>query len=355
MTPSTLKPRLLVNGVWLDTQVTYGDVEWTNCWPGGTESITFDILRPHRLIREDAIVQVVAGTRRVGAARIREYARGDQVRAEGLFRAGEDEPGLTFSSQEATLNPGYAVDNSIAAGIPWLWPTPTYRYGDTGVLNPSSGSTVALDADQLYSVSQILDAAAEERAEKWGINAEQRLVMAGWAAANLHILEVGDGLAISRDGYASRLTARYVEAGTGIYRTISRTDAAAEKRWGRVPRTLTELLGEGEPMDVFRAAAILDAMLVAGQSQIGWSKPIEVQYGDVLNNRQQPVDLALLHNNLGGLTAKLHGLTRDTGDLRGQSSIDMRIQRIQHRADRSAILEPVALAQPMNDALAGAA
>lgn len=343
-----IRPEILIDGTWLKSVMSYGDVEWIDVFAGGTESITFSVARPHRLFRPGAIVELNIGGIRRSVGSLIDPTPGDQLTAEGLHRKAEDEPALAYGGA-AIIDPSGAVDAAIFRGLPWA-PLPLYE--PTHALDPASSTQVALDLDRPHSIAELLDASAHERGQEWWITPERRVRFDAWPTApSLHMLPGVDGLTISRDGYASTLHARYLDSTTGLYETVSRTDAAAEKRWGRVPRTIPEVLGEGEPMTAARAIALVDGLLLKGASQIGWTSTLEVQYGDVVDARQQPVDPTLIDRQM----VRLHGLDKNIADLAGLTTYDMPIARVHHRADGTALLEPRKLSSPMSDALADVA
>jgi hypothetical protein len=338
------KPQVIVDGQWLSGLMSWGDLEWATCWPGGTESITFATARHHRIFRPGAIVELDYGGLRLAVASMVEPTRGEPLMAEGLHRLAEEYVAVgPLPDRELATSVHQAVDEAIVRGLPWA-----PRIND---LSPESGirGMPRLDPDQPHSVAQFLDQSATERNEQWGVNADRRVFMGTWQAADLHMLPGLDGLAISRDGYASVLIGRYLDSSTGTFKTVSVKDEAAEARWGRVERTVTEVLGEGTAMTLGDAQQILVGVLSAGRAQMGWAAPLEVQHGDIVTANGRAVDLNRLHARR---TVRLHGLDLDVCDLSGRNWDDMRPARIRHK-DGAATIEPVGLSQPMNDALAG--
>lgn len=344
------EPDIIVSGVKLSLVMPWGDLEWVDAFEGGTESITFSVSRQHPLFRPSAIVELDLGGVRRAVASMVDPEPGGRITAEGLHRLCEDEPALNAVGDVAG-NVHEAVDQAILRGLPVM-------RGPQGATSPYDLSPVpqingvpALDLDQPHSVAQYLDASAQRRGGAWWVAPDRRVRIDPWPTTpTLHMVPGLDGLKISREGYASTLHARYLDSATSTYKTITRTDAAAERRWGRVPRTLPQLLGEGVPMTAAEATAHVDGLLAQGASQIGWATPIEVEHGDVVNSRQQPVDLSDINRQC----LRLHGLDRSVADLEGRTTYDMPLARVHHRADGTALLEPQKLSSPMNDALADA-
>ena len=338
MSPS--KPQVVIDGHWLTGLMPWGDLEWVTCWPGGTESITFSVSRSHRLFRPGAIVELDYGGERLAVGSMVEPTRGEPLMAEGLHRKAEDYAALD-SSDEATVNASTAVTDAITRrNMPWV---------DT---DPFPASGPALDPDQPHSIAQLLDHKGDTLGGLgWGIDpATRQPYFADWLPTDAHMLPGVDGLAISRDGYASTLKARYLDSATSTYKTVTGHDQDSEDRWGYVERTLPQPLTEGVPMSTAEAQAIVDGYLSAGRYQIGWASPLEVQYGDIVTAKGRPVDL---NRRRARQTVRLHGLDLDVSDLSGRTWFDMKIARTRHRVG-FVTLEPLGLSQPMNDALAGA-
>lgn len=352
--PAPVEPDVVIDGHRLSLVMPYGDLDWVTCWPGGTESIELDVPRAHRLFRPGAIVTLdVGGTPVASGVLADPPARGGRLRAEGLFRAAEDFTALAPApGYEPATGANQAVHEAIGRGMPWRRVSVEHWAGSQYDMAPVPGNRGMphLDPDQPHSVAQYLDQAAIERGRSWGVNPRGYAVMRGWPTIpRLHTTPDIDGLAITRDGYASTLHARFTDAADSTVKTITRTDADAERRWGRVERTITKPLAEDKPISRADAEAILDGLLEAGRAQIGWTAPIEVEYGDVLTDRQAPVPLALIN---AGALLRVHGLASQATNLGGVTHADVRLARVRHTR-HTATLEPVGLSSPMNDALAG--
>lgn len=333
-----MKPELIIDGYWLSAVMPWGDLEWVTCWPGGTESITFDVARSHpRLFRPGALVELDYGGIRLADGSLVETSRGEPLLVEGLHRKGEEFPALD-SAGALTTDPEEAVTEAIASGLPW----------DTEAIGPLDGLTTPIESDAVLSISQLLDHWATLAGQHWGVLPGGRLARSGVAPATLHMLPGIDGLAISRDGYASILIGRFLNSFDNVFYTTSREDAAASARWGQVRRTITEPLGGGAAMSSSQAWEILDGLLVQGRASIGWATPLEAQPGDVVNEFGQAVDPRRI---AAGQTIRLHGLDLDVADLSGQTWVDVPIARTRHK-DGAVTIEPRGLSSPMNDALA---
>lgn len=334
-------PEVIIDGHWLSTIMPWGDLEYSTCWPGGTDSITFGVARSHPLFRPDAIVELdLAGTR-IAAGTMVEPSRGAPITVEGLYRKAEDYAAL--EGDEAAIYVNGAVDEAAARGMPFV------RAGD---LSPEPGVTGSplLDLDRPHSVARFLDAAAQQRGGHWGVSPTRAAYIAGWIPADIHMLPGVDGLAASRDGYASKLFARFLLDVDGLYHMYGLEDFAATERWGYVERTLSEPLGEGVAMSWDQAGALMQGLLDQGRSKMGWATPIEAQYGDIVNDYNEPVDL---HRVFARRCLRLHGLEQDVADLAGQTWVDVQMARTIHRSDGSVLIEPRGLSSPMNDSLAG--
>lgn len=340
------RPEVILGGEHLSGVTKWGDLEWSTCWPGGTESITFDVDRRPRTLRPDTLVELVSGGILIASGMLGDTPRGEPLRAEGLWRKGEDYAALVGAGVPAA-DINQAVDAAIGfRGLPWIRTTDADLAPSLSPPNPMP----ALDPDQVHTISQFMDAAAKERKTQWGVLPSRHVVYSEWETTpSLHMLPGVEGLGISRDGYASTLYARYLDSTTSTYETVMSEDLAAEARWGYAEHTLTAPLGDGIAMTEARAQDILDGIMKAGASKIGWTKPLEVSSGDVVNAYGRAVDLNRIHARQ---TGRLHGLSSDLADLNGGTTADLRIARTRHSGSTVEI-EQVGLSSPMADALAG--
>lgn len=334
-----MKPEVIIDGVWLSTVMPWGDLEWSTCWPGGTESITFGVARSHHLLRTDALVELDCGGSRIALGSLVEPTRGEPLVAEGLHRKAEDFAALTGAGAPS-VDADDAINQARVRGLPWGFQTAAIPAADP-----------PLEDDQVWSLAKLLDHKATTIGQQWGVSPNGIPFLSGWESASLHTLPGVDGLAISREGYASALFARYFDSGTATYTTTGATDTAAAARWGYVERTLSDLIAYGAPMTGAEAAAYMQGLMDQGRSQMGWGAPLEVQYGDVVTEYGQPIDLTTIHARQ---TFRIHGLVEDVAALSGQTWVDMPIARTRHK-DGLVTIEPRGLSSPMNEALAGAA
>lgn len=328
---------LVVGGHYLALMTSWGDLDWSLCWPGYSDELTFDVASHPSTLRPDAPVALVWAGEKLWSGTLDEPVRGQRLRAAGLFRKGEQYAALNGGGN-LSLYPNEAVDVAIGRGMPWTNPT-------GGLVGP-----VPLGTDAPSTVAEVL-AAMDAQTPSWatGIAPSGQLIRRERSAPRLHIRPGGDGLGIAWDNYASTLIARYVDSTTHLYTTVIRSDATAEARWGYRERTVSSALNDGAEMTLTQAQAVLDSMLASGRSRPGWTTPVEVEYGGVVTERQQPVDLATIRPYE---TVRVHGLTDDVGDLAGQSYVDMPLARIQHQRT-SVVLTPVGLVSPMQDVLTG--
>lgn len=339
-----MKPQIIVDGRWLSTLMPWGDLEWSTCWPGGTESITFGVARSHHSFRPGALVELDYGGIRLAAGVLVEPTRGEPLMAEGLHRKAEDFTALQDSALGPGLNVNDAVDYAIARG----WRV-TRAAGNDLSPEPGVRGLPRIDLNQPSSVAKYLDQSAIERGQGWGVLPNREVVIQGWPAPFFHMLPGIEGLARSRDGYASTLLAVYLSSVTSTFLRVPAEDSAARNRWGYVERIVTEPLGGGTAMTSAQALQILNGLLAQGRSQMGWASSIEAQLGDIVTEYGTPV--APWHISAGQVI-RVHGLGHDVADLGGGTTANVRIARTHHK-DSTVTIEPVALSQPMNDALAG--
>jgi hypothetical protein len=328
---------LIVDGHYVSAFTAWGDLDWSLCWPGYSDELTFDVASHPSIFKPGKIASLVWGGERMFTGTLDEPTRGQKLRAAGLHRLGEKFTALDGSSN-LSLSPNAVLDAAIARGLPWVKPVPW------------EASNVALGTDSPSTVSQIIDAEnAAYPGSDWGIFPDHSLRRFARTTPRLHVRPGGDGLGIAWDNYASTLIARYVDSTTHAYTTVIRDDATAEARWGYKEATVSTALNDGAEMTLAQAESVLDSMLAAGRSRPGWTQAIEVEYGAVLNDYQQPVDLATIRPYEA---IRIHGLAEDVSDLAGQSWVDMPLARINHSGS-TATLTPVGLVSPMGDVLSG--
>lgn len=340
------QPDILIDGHRVSMYMPWGDLELVTCWPGGTESITFDVARPHEMFRPGALVEVDYGGVSVGHGTLLRPTRGEMMQAQGLWRLGEDRAGIDADGN-ATLNVYLALERAITqTGIPWT-------IQDSVAPEPGVTDLAKLDADTLHSLSQLLDAAAKQRGVLWGIDPQTRgVIMRPWGETpDAYLMPGVDGLGRNAEGYASKLIARYNDVDTGLYETTEYEDEVATERWGYQERTLTVLLAEGTPITEAAAIQILQGVLEQGRAKMGWERPIEVQHGDVVNAAFQPVDLWTLGQP--AQTVEALGLDDNLPDLEGGTTAQIRVARTRHKGS-TVLIEPTGLSSPTEEALAAA-
>lgn len=330
--------QLIIDGHYVSALTSWGDLDWSLTWPGYSDELTFDVASHPSIFKPGKIGSLVWAGERLFTGTLDEPVRGQKLRLAGLHRLAENYIAIDGVGAP-TLQPFLAVDQAIARGFP--------------VTRPSGfGGAVPLKTDTPNTVAQIIDSALSAfPGEGWGVTPDQQIIRAARPAVRHHVRPGGDGLGIAWDNYASSLFARYVDSTTHAYTTVAYTDAAAANRWGYKEAVLTDALNDGAEMTTAQAVAILQSKLAAGRARPGWTQAIEVQYGAVLNDYQQPVDLASLKP---WEIIRVHGLTDDVGDLPGQSYVDMPLSRINHNPKTgTAVLTPMGLLDPMGDVLSG--
>lgn len=331
--------QLIVDGHYVAALTSWGDLEWGLCWPGYSDELTFDVTSHPSIFKPGKVGTLVCHGVRMFTGTLDEPVRGQKLRLAGLHRLGERTPALDGGGA-LSLVPDTILDAAFARGLPW---SRSSSWGATAV---------PLTTTSPVRVGEVVDAvAAQVVGSDWGVLPSGRMALVARTSPRLHVRPGGDGLGIAWDSYASTLIARYVDSTTHAYTTVIRTDATAEDRWGYKEAIVPTALNNGAEMTLTQARAIVDSMLADGRARPGWTQAIEVEYGAVLNNHAQPVDLATIKPYE---TIRVHGLTEDVGDLAGRTFVDMPLQRIGHNPKAgTAVLTPVGLVSPMADVLAG--
>lgn len=333
--------QLIVGGHYVSAFTAWGDLNWSLCWPGYSDELTFDVTQQASIFKKQAIVSLTWHGQPLWTGTLDEPVRGQQLRAAGLHRLGEDYAALDGSGN-LSLKPQTSIDAAIARGLPWVR---SIAWTDNNqALTTGSPSTVTQVADAAVAISAV--------GTGWGVFPDSRVAyLVRPTTPRLHVRPGGDGLGIAWDNYASTLIARYVDSTTHAYTTVSRVSASAAARWGYKEITLKDALNDGAEMTLAQAQAILDSKLASGRARPGWTSPIEVEFGGIVNNHQQAIDLRTIKPHE---PVRIHGLTDDVGDLAGASYVDMPLARINHNPkDGTAVLTPAGLVDPMGDVLSG--
>lgn len=332
----TTAPQLIIGDQWLSASTSWGDLEWGLCWPGYSDELTFDVSAIPGACKPGASVLLVWGGEALWGGTLEEPVRGERLRASGLHRLGENYAALDGSGNPSALT-DTAVPVAIGRGLPWSWKT-------------GAGLTAPINLDTPVTISELVDAqTALLGGVDWGIDPRGTTVSTTRPTPRLHLRPGVDGLGIAWDGYCSTIVARYKDSTSGVLTTVIRTDAAAADRWGYKEHTLTTAINDGAAMTLAQAEAILDSLLAHGRSRPGWTTNLEVEYGDVVNNHGQSVELATIKP---WEQIRIQGLTDDVGDLSGRTWVDMPLARINHDGPTTT-LTPVGLVSPMLDALEG--
>lgn len=329
---------LIVDDHYISALTSWGDLDWSLCWPGYSDELTFDVASHPSIFKPGKIVSLVWGATRLWTGTLDEPVRGQKLRAAGLHRLGEKYAALTSGGDLSTW-PAGAVDAAIVRGMPWI-----RSVADDMPIAP-------INTDSPSTITEIVNVnTAQFPGWDWGVLPGRQYVRRERAVPRLHVRPGGDGLGIAWDNYASTLIARYFDSASSTYQTAIVTDATAQARWGYREVIVPNALNDGAAMSAAQATAALDSMLAAGRNRPGWTAPIEVEYGAILNSYQQPVDLATIKPYE---TIRVHGLADDVADLDGQSYVDMPLARINHSGGPKVVLTPVGLVSPMVDVLSG--
>lgn len=334
--------QLVVGGHYLSALTAWGDLDWSLCWPGYSDELTFDVASHPSVFKPGAMTSLVWMGERLWSGTLDEPVRGQKLRAAGLHRVGEKYAALD-GSLNLSLTPNTVIDAAIGRGLPWIRTASWNLYGDP-----------PLSTDSVSNVTQVIDGntALHPPTWDWGVLPSGVMDRCERTTPRLHVRPGGDGLGIAWDNYASTLIARYVDSTTHNYTTAIVTDAVAGARWGYKEVTLSKPLNDGAEMSNADAISILESMLAKGRSRPGWTSPIEVEFGGILGNNQQAIDLRAIRPYE---QVRVHGLDEDVADLAGRTWVDMPIARIQHTASKpqSVVLTPVGLVSPMLDVLSG--
>lgn len=328
---------IVVAGRYISHHTSWGDLEWSTCWPGYSDELTFDVSSIPSWFRPGSLVSLVWGGEALWSGTLDEPTRGARLRAAGLWRLLNDYAALDALG-ELSLGPNTSLEQAIVRGLPVI-KTSTW-----------ASSAVPLNTDAPPTVAQVQDAdVAQTPGLAWGVLPNGEFTRRSRTAPRLHIRPGGDGLGIAWDNYASTLIARYLDSGTSTYTTVTRTDSDAETRWGAREAVVPGVLNDGAPMTSAQAENVLDGMLAKGRARPGWTTPIELAPGALVGDYGQEVDPRTIKPYE---TVRVHGIGEDIGALPGQTYVDVHIERVRYPSGGGLpVITPVGLVSPMHAVL----
>ena len=328
---------LTIGGHHLSAFTSWGDLDWSLCWPGYSDELTFTVRSHTHILTTGAPVTLACCGVPLWSGTLAKPTRGQPLRAGGLHRLAGEYAALNEGG-DVSVYADEATDVAIDRGLPWV-----KRISLGGGAQP-------LKTDAPVKVSDVLTSASEQLAgdQAWGILPNKELTRRSRPPARFHLRPDSVDLGIATDNYGSTIIARYLDSTTSTYETAIRVNPGAAERWGYKELTLPKALNDGAAMTLVEAASVLETIASRGRARPGWTDAIEIPYGVLLNDRQQPVDL---YGIRPWDTVRAHGIDGRVADLAGQTWVELPAARIMHSDSKPDVvtIAPVGLVDPMGD------
>ena len=342
----SLKPDLTVwcDGEPLESQVSWGDLNYAHAWPKGCYTASWRVTRPSqqrpRIIRHNVAVTITWGGWPIWAGTLDQpewNGREAQLKAMGVYKLGEDNYKAFAAGGVTTDNPTTAITVAQGRGLPWVI--------GTGIPNTA---LVGGTTEPVNSIGALLDAWADNNGHRWAVDGRRRAYMQADPTRPYYQVPAGvTDLGQSALGYKSRIVLRYKHT-SGTYKTVwwpgvtmptSTADYTANERlwsFSEWTKDVTEELG---PISDASAAALAEKLYVlGGQGNPGWTNGVTVPYGQLLNLGGRPVHPASVE---AGRMVRLHGVPNE---LSGVNYTDFVIGETSYRhGDKAIGLNPVGI------------
>lgn len=275
--------QLRVDGHWLSEIGPWAPPVHTTIADGGSDTCEWKMaLSPSfwsDSLRRGRLVEVMLGPIPIWAGLLAqpEYAGDDEgwsFHADGHYVSGTGFACLT-SGGLTTLTPDTAIDQAIADGIGWTRPT-------------SIGATsfgVVDETEALNTITDLLDAVALSRSERWGVDPRGQVYMVADATEPDYILVPGavTRYGLADDDYASGIVLRYLDIATFQLAAVKVSDPAAatrfRPRWHPVDAT------EYGPISSTKATDIANGILNDSGPRLAWTDTVEPTKWQLLNAR----------------------------------------------------------------------
>lgn len=253
-----------IDGRWFMDSAAFGELKWSSRYRGGPEAASLRVDSTKRLpYRPGQLVEVSEMGVPVFAGTLLE-PDGDTLHARGLYHQGKKAKSLDSLAALTTV-PDTAITEGIARGV-LNWSL------------PSSLSTVPVgDVNAPISISELLDKSTAVDGRVWQVDARGIAKAAVPPTTPRWYVTPGAGqLTVAEDSYVTTLYGRYLDSGTGLYATVSATDADAAARFGASEDTV-ELSQDGTlSMTAANATDIVTNALAMGASRPGWANGLRL-------------------------------------------------------------------------------
>lgn len=300
-----------VGGYYLGAIGSWGDLKWSSRWGGGSFEASWSMDLPvgfqHPAITRGQLVVVEDSGWPVWRGLLNEPDRSEwSFVAAGLHREA-DYYGALDGSGNSTSTPDTAIDAAIARGLPWT---------RTASISSSAFTSAT---DNINTLTDLLDAYAEQQGQRWFVDADGVVGMAADTTTPVWHLTPGSAdLGVADDDYASHIFLRYLRSSDFTYQTATASDSAAAAAWGH-----REFLADATSLGgitTTKANNLAAGILSQGKARLGWTNGIEATAFELLNAGGVKADLTAVS---AGQMVRIHGLGDDVRDLSGRQFIDV--------------------------------
>lgn len=328
--------QLRIGSTPLATVAAWGDLELKHGEHGPLEATWTMALRGKdrpSCLRRGALVAAYAGAERCWSGVLTEPDwDGKQFAAIGISRLGEGALCLNGTGA-VTSKPNTAIDQAAARGIvTWVRSS---DFGNADIAGPEGGSGV--DDPEPDSLDGLLNLWADEQDSQWYVHPDRRLVEqpVDETAPTWLIIPGAGVLGVADDDITDQVALRYLDSGSGRYRTAFYPPASLP---GGVERRAS--VTHRGPMTLARATSIAQGIYVKAQAgRAGWLNGLDLVEEQILTRGGLKPNLARIRP---GQTARM----LDAFDPRtGRGYLDFVIAETTWRtAERRIQVNPVGLA-----------
>jgi hypothetical protein len=309
---------VVVEGRYLSALAPWGELGWSNRWPGGCYQASWGLTLPrgarHPLLHRGAFVQLMQGPVCRWCGQLGEPNWTDGLfTAYGLARAAGGFVALD-GALNSTTTPSVAAAYAVDAG----WPVTVDASVPTAALTTTT--------DQVLMLDRLLDASADEQGQRWSVRADAVLRMEpDPTAPTWQIRPAVADLSTAEDNYSSTVVVVYINT-SGTYSKLVHTDGAAVAEHG-VWQKPVDFTAYGR-MDATTAGNIAGGLLAKGRSELGWANGLTVTPSELMTIGGQPAAMTRVR---AGQLVRVHARAGSLPGMAGRTYRDLVIEEDAHQ------------------------
>lgn len=304
------------------------DVEYVNEWLHGCTTASWSTTPgvTHSALRQGAPVTLLDAGWPVWKGTLTEPGSDGQLHAIGLWAQGQNVAAIDADGN-ATSIPDVAIDAAINRGaVSWRRPV---SLSTTAVITNN-------DAPADLMLADLLDKWAEGVGKRWGVDGRGEVYASGHPASSSWMVVPGFApLTPADDEFVTALIGEY-STGADTSSTVRVDDPLAQQQFG-VRERVVDLTDRGI-IDSAAATTILQAMLDAGASRMGWAQAIEVAPGQLTTLGGTPG-----MSVTPGEGVKIVGAYDPSWTAVPDNYTDITADKVTRRADGTVLIEPAGL------------